>query len=794
MRNTFRVFAYCAIALCLAGYVAFLALDASFPFPDRALRADPAVMVRARDGTPMRIFLPEDGRRRFPLALQDVSPVFQKVIIASEDRYFRYHPGVNPFSILRAALQNLQADGVVSGGSTITMQLARLAEPKSRSIKGKIVEAFRALQLEYGLSKDEILKLYLNNTPYGGNVVGVGAAAYTYFGKSAGALSLGEAALLAVLPRSPQAYDPIAHPKAAQAARDRLLDTLEERGVFPPDRVALAKVQPLPTRLTPPPMIAPHASRMAYEQLKRSALARSPKLSVWDVTTTIDPAFQNQALTAMRRRLTSLRLAGLENAAVVVLDRKTREIRALVGTHDFFDTARHGPINAALAMRSPGSTLKPFLYGLAFDEGIAVPESMVLDIPTDYSGYVATNYDDRYRGPVTVRQALVHSLNAPAVRMLAKAGLPRFHRLLRQGGLELRYGPGHYGLPLALGACESSLVQLTTLYAALADEGVWQSARLLADQSEPLEINRKETSIQNDGSVRLLSRESAYLVRSILEEVPRRDLPTAWAMTLDAPEVAWKTGTSFGHRDAWAIGFSAHYVVGVWTGNLDGRAAKGISGARHAGPLLFDVLRAVEEPGAPLPMPDNLALDTVEVCTEDRELPNPFTPRTMAITVIAGRTKLKRSTLHQRIFVNPDTELRVEGRCLATIKAEPRVVRTPPEELIAWELSRGIPVQTAPPLSPECSAVPATGGPAIVSPSATTPYVLRSDAPDEFQRIPLVARTDGGDSNLYWFQDGALVAQGGVAENLFLAARKGEHRIVVQDSQGRSDSLTFTVE
>ncbi|MFW5734514.1 MAG: penicillin-binding transpeptidase domain-containing protein, partial [Oceanidesulfovibrio sp.] len=468
-------------------------------------------------------------------------------------------------------------------------------------------------------------------------------------------------------------------------------------------------------------------------------------------------------------------------------DRKSREVRALVGAEDFFDTLHHGPINAALAQRSPGSTLKPFLYGLAFDAGVVVPDSMLLDIPTDYSGYSATNYDERYRGPVSVREALVHSLNAPAVRLLADVGLARFHRLLRRGGIDLRHGPNHYGLPLALGACEATLLQLTTLYAALAEEGVWRPARLLKNDDSAI----KGTS--NDG-VRLLSREAAYLVHSILEEVPRRDLPDAWAMTQDAPEVAWKTGTSFGHRDAWAIGFSANFVVGVWTGNLDGRAAKGISGARHAGPLLFDVIRAVEEPGAELPVPDHLALDTAEVCAESRDLPNQYTPKTMSITTIAGTTRLRRSTLHQRIFVDPDTGLRLEGRCLAERRAESRVVRMRPDELVAWEMSRGIPVQTAPPLSPACQAVPAAGGPAIVSPSSATPYILRTDAPASFQRIPLIARTNGADTTLYWFQDGMLTAQGKAGDALFLHAERGEHRIVVQDSQGRSDALTYTVE
>ncbi|TVM15671.1 penicillin-binding protein 1C [Oceanidesulfovibrio indonesiensis] len=788
MRKTYRLLLYCTLAMaCMAG-AAFLTINALFPFPERALQAGPALLVRASDGTPMRIFLPDDGRRRFPLKLDAVSPVFRKVILASEDRYFHVHPGVNPLSILRASVQNIQEGRVVSGGSTITMQLARLVEPKSRSFKAKIIESFRAMQLEYTCSKEEIFEHYLNFTPYGGNVVGVGAAAFTYFGKSASALSLGESALLAVLPRAPQAYDPIHNPAEARAARDRLLDTLRRRGVFPANEVALAKQQPLPTALARTPMIAPHAARMAYEQLKESSPTRFSRLGedhTWELTTTIDTTVQHQALAAMKRRQPGLRRTGLANAAVVVLDRETREIRALVGTDDYFNAQRHGPINAALAKRSPGSTLKPFLYGLAFDAGLAVPDSMLLDIPTDYSGYIASNYNDAYNGPVTVREALIRSLNAPVVRLLARLGVPHFHRFLQRGGIELRHGPEHYGLPLALGACETTLLQLTALYAALADDGVWRPARLLP---------KTEDHAPSDDSVRLLSREAAYFVRSMLQEVPRRDLPGIWSRTIGAPEVAWKTGTSFGHRDAWAIGFSAQYVVGVWTGNLDGRAAKGISGAQHAGPLLFDVFRAVEKPGTALPRAKDLNLTTTTVCVESRNLPNQYTPRTMEITTIAGVTRLRRSALHQRIFVDPETGLRLEGRCLTDFPAEPRVVRTPPDELVAWELSRGIPVQTMPPLSPACRTVPGRGGPSIVSPSTATPYVIRSDAPAEFQRIPLKARTDGSDSKLFWFQDGRLVAQGRTSDQLFLSIERGRHRLVVQDSRGRIDSVTYVVE
>ncbi len=777
LRRNGTIYGAWAALVCVALITAFFMLDRRFPLRTSSLTPPPAVMVTAAGGEPLRVFLPKDGRRRHPVALKDVSPTLQRVLRFSEDRYFAWHPGVNPLAILRAGWSNLRAWRVVSGGSTITMQLARLAAPQARTLAAKAEECFRAVQLERRFTKDEIFELYLNNTPYGGNVVGVEAACRVYFGKAARALSLGEAALLAVLPRAPQGYDPVRHPERARQARNRLLDALGEAGVFPSDEVAMAKTQALPTRLFPTPMEAPHASRMAHRASQGSGAG-------WRVETTLDLAMQRQALRVMQRRLPALRREGLENAAVVVMDVESRAVQALVGTDDFFDAHHHGPINAALAKRSPGSTLKPFLYGLAFDQGWLVPESMVLDIPTDYAGYLARNYDETYRGRVTVREALAQSLNAPAVRVLARAKVGHFYDLLQRGGLRLRHGPDHYGLPLALGACDASLVELTALYAALAGEGLYRRPRLLANQPA-------------GPPQRILSREAAHLVRTILEEVPRRDLPDAWSLTRDAPATAWKTGTSFGHRDAWAIGVTRQFAIGVWVGNLDGRAVRGVSGARVAGPLLFDVIRAVETPGARLPTPDNLALEDVRVCSESRLRPSPWTPETMVVTGIHGRTRLPVSDLHRRIFVDDATGLRLEGECLARIRrpARPMLVTTPPAPLAAWMRREGLaPPATLPPLSPECPQKPAQGGPAIISPSARTPYALRPGAPLAFQKIPLTARAGPDVTTLYWFVDGRLVATGPPTVTQFLEADSGAYRVVAQDDLGRRDAVTLTVE
>ncbi len=781
--------------LLLTAWLAFLALDHLFPFPVRALSPPAASVVVDARGEPLRFFLPRDGQWRFPIALNDAAPTLRTVLLASEDRLFRYHAGINPFSLLRAAWTNLRAGRVVCGGSTITMQLARLADPRPRTLASKCVEAFRAVQLEWHYSKDELFTLYMNLTPYGRNICGLGAAAWFYFGKTPGTLSLGEAALLAVLPRAPSRYDPIRQPAAARAARDGLLDRLAAQGLFSPDEIAAARRHRLPGALHKAPWLAPHCCELAMERSGRSPGGGEALLRI---RTTLDARMQRTVEQKLAERATWLREQGLENAAVVVIDVATRELKALAGSIEYLDRAHHGMINAALTPRSPGSALKPLLYAKAIDAGLIAPQSLLLDLPTDYAGYVARNFDGQYRGQVTVEEALIHSLNAPAVRLLAELGLDAFFSLLRRAGLRtLAKPPGHYGLPLILGGCEVTLLDLTNSYATLAAGGKYREVRIQADDPPPGQAEHNGARSGNRAAElgeTLLSPEACYLVAQMLSRVERPDLPQAWQLTRDMPAVAWKTGTSFGHRDAWAVGFSARYAIGVWAGNLDGKGVNGISGARHAGPLLFDLFRALDRSGTDLPRPDGLDIATIEVCAESRHLPGPFCPELMTMDYLPGRTRLPVDTLFRQVFLDSETGLRLEGACLERRPHIATVVREYPVELVAWWRSQGQVVRELPPLSPHCAALPDAAGLKIVSPSSRTPYRIRRDAPGQFQRIALVAQASADARELQWFQDGLLVATGQPGAPLFLDPTPGRHRLLVQDDQGRTDALHFSVE
>jgi penicillin-binding protein 1C len=739
------------VPLVLAAPLALVALDRAFPFPFERLERESARVVLAADGTPLRYALPPDGSWRLPLrSLDEVSPELRRALVASEDRFFGLHPGVNPLSVLRATWQALRAGRVVSGASTIPMQVARLVEPRPRTLRAKCIEAFRALQLVWHRGRDDVLLAYLDLAPFGGNIEGVGAAARLWFGVEPAALSLGEAALLVALPRAPGAYDPARHPERARRARDRVLDQLAERGGFDPAAVALARRQPLPRGRRPLPFEAPHFVDFA--------LAAAPDEA--RIETTLDRPLQTAVERLLDARVAALRAEQIGNAAAVVIELRGRALRALVGSADFHERGRPGQVNGALARRSPGSTLKPWLYALAIDEGRIVPESHLLDVPHDFAGYVAENYDGTYRGRVTARQALIESLNAPAVALAAETGLPALLALLRRGGLAtLDRDAGHYGLPLVLGAGEVRLLDLVNLYAALADRGRWRPLRWRPDAP-------------TGSGTALVSPEAAALVTDVLRELRRPDLPDGWQLARDVPAVAWKTGTSYGHRDAWAVGLGSRYAAGVWVGNLDGRGRPGISGSRHAAPLLFDLLRALEPDAGSRQRPADapgLRIVESELCADSRRHPGPFCPARILARTLPGRSRLGSCREHRRILVDRDSGLRLAGACLARRSHRAQIVSQPPAALAAWWRSQGRALPAIPALHPDCDEVLAGAGPRIVSPDART-------------------------ARLFWYQDGRLVASGAPDAALFVDLDRGRHRLVVVDDAGRSHALAYRVE
>lgn len=556
-----------ALLICLLPIL----LDRLFPPPIPDLDDDAATIVVAADGTPLRAFANADGVWRHRVRLDEVSPRYIEAVKGYEDRWFDWHPGINPVAFLRAAGQAVVHRRIVSGGSTLTMQVARLIEPIPHSAGGKVWQIVRALQLELRLDKDEILELYLNLAPFGGGIEGVQAASHAYLGKPASGLSHAEAALLAVLPQSPSRNRPDRHPERARAARDKVLDRLAGFGDWPAKVIDEARGEPVVARSLRPPMSAALLAERLRQAHPRERL----------IATTIDATLQR----AMEEQVTQYmrRLPEKTSAAVLVVRHADLATLAYVGSAKYGDADRLGHVDMVRAPRSPGSTLKPFLYGLALDEGLIHSESLLLDVPQDFDGYRPGNFGDDFNGPVSAAEALRLSLNIPAVDLLDRIGPKRFTARLAHGGVDLNLPVAATpNLSMILGGTATRLEQLVGAYSALARGGAAGRPRLRPQDPETAR--------------RLMSPGAAWIIRTMLADHGRPGDPGALIDFSRRKQIAWKTGTSFGFRDAWAIGVTPDHVVGVWIGRPDGTPVPDQYGAATALPLLIDLAERL--PGA----------------------------------------------------------------------------------------------------------------------------------------------------------------------------------------------------
>ncbi|MEZ5828418.1 MAG: penicillin-binding protein 1C [Hyphomicrobiales bacterium] len=527
--------------------------------------------VLDRNGKLLRAYLTSEGRWRLPASRRDVDPRFFDALLAYEDKRFFQHHGVDPLAMMRAAYQLVTQGHIVSGGSTLTMQVARLLEPRrERSLQAKVRQMVRAMQLEWTLDKDEILRLYLTLAPYGGNLEGIRAASLAYFGKEPRRLTLGEAALLVALPQSPENRRPDRYPDRARAARDRVLDRIAAQGEFSASEIAHAKTEPVPTARKPMPLSAPHAADEA-----KSASSGEQVIEL-----TIDGRLQRRLEALARER--AAKLGDFMSAAIVVVDNATGEVIARVASPDYFDVTRAGQVDLTRAVRSPGSALKPFIYGLGFEDGLIHPETLIEDRPIRYGDYAPENFDQTFQGTVTVRRALQLSLNVPAVAVLDEVGPSRLLARLGEAGASLvlpkQDSPG---LALGLGGIGVRLLDLTALYTGLARQGtVAPLFERLGETPPPLR--------------RLMEPVAAWYVADVLRGAP----PPTNAV---GGRIAFKTGTSYGYRDAWAVGFDGEHTIGVWVGRPDGAPVSGLVGRTAAAPILFEAFARLTQTPKSLP-------------------------------------------------------------------------------------------------------------------------------------------------------------------------------------------------
>lgn len=736
----------------------------------------------------LRLVLADDQRYRLWLPLDEISKTLQQAVLLHEDAWFHRHPGVNPVSLVRAAWSTYAGGETRIGGSTITMQLARLRwQLRTRTPGGKLMQILRALQLEATYSKDDILEAYLNLAPYGGNIEGVGAASLIYFDKPASALTLPEALTLAVLPqaptrrgrlrRDPGGADSYAGDGLA-AARARLYARWRMQHAF--DAAQDASMA-LPLTLRVPrhlPFAAPH-----FVERVLGARTLHPATGA-RIDTTLDLALQRLLEERVRSHLDRVRSRGVRNAVAMLVDTRDMGVRALVGSADYFDGAIHGQVNGAGGKRSPGSTLKPFLYALAIDQGVLHPATVLRDVPSAFGPYTPENFDGRFLGPVTAADALVRSRNVPAVAVAAQLQQPGFHQFLRDAGVADMASESHYGLSLVLGGGEVTMEELARLYAMLGNDGLMKPLRWRSGDPPA-------------GGSALLSAEAAFIVRDMLTRNPRPDAP--FAGDPRAPRIAWKTGTSWGFRDAWSIGLVGPYVLAAWLGNFDGAQNPALVGVDMAAPLFFSIVDGLRAARVELDEPPRrwpLNLKRVEVCRASGDLPNAHCPQRAWTWFIPGKSPIRISTVHRAIAIDNATG---EAACGAFDPARMRlqVFEFWPSDLMRAFAQAGIP-RRPPPRNANCTGDAGSDAslgapPRIQSPLRATRYMLRLSQPRQ-SAIELSATVDADVARVFWFAGDSYIAttaNGATAD--WIPQREGRYRLSAVDDHGRADTREIEV-
>ena len=784
------------VKIILGGAVVFLVAIMMAPIP--AFHAPLSTVVEAADGTLLGARVAADGQWRFPPP-DSLPDKYVTCLINYEDRYYRWHPGVNPVAVIRALIGNIRAGEIVSGGSTITMQVARMARGNpDRTYGGKIIEMLSAVKLELFRSKRAILKLYAANAPFGGNTVGIEAAAWRYTGRGTADMSWAEAATLAVLPNAPALIYPGRNSEQLKLKRDKLLMTLEERGKIDSLTCELAMGEPLPGAPLPMPSLAPHLTGRLW--LEEPGTRKR---------TTVDPLLQREVSELVDRHVSVLEGNGIFNAAAVVVEVSTGNAVAWVGNSTLPDTTgRHGrDVDMITAPRSTGSIMKPFLYAGLLSSGILLPNALVPDIPTRFQGFRPENADFSYSGAVPAGDALARSLNIPAVRMLQMYEEERFLSLLRSMGFTTFTKPAsHYGLSLILGGGEATLWELASAYRSM--------ARVLTDSNRPVSGNLKQgipsdtisdrklrsyaTKSREQGESgtagpqdrKTLSPAAIWLTYEALRRVNRPETETGWQYFGGAPEVAWKTGTSFGFRDAWAIGTTPQYIVAVWAGNADGEGRPGLSGISSAAPLLFDIIRLLPPAESWFARPEE-GMTLIEVCAASgyRAGPDCTEKREEWIPETGLRSDV--CPWHTIVNLNTAETFRINSSCAAPGEMVARSWFILPPAMEYYYRMRNPSYRTLPPFRPGCTddrKVPSMEF--IYPPRDARIFIPRSLQGQMMAMLPEIAHRRRN-ATVYWHLDNHYIGMTKYLHQTEIRVGEGEHVITAVDDEGMTVSRKF---
>lgn len=766
----------------------FLLLDTIFPCH---INYSYSQLILDRKGNLIHAFLTDDDKWRMKIERDEITPELRNAFLYKEDRWFYWHFGINPFAICRAAVNNVLHQKRTSGASTITMQVARLLQPKTRNYANKLVEMFRAVQLEWHFSKGEILQMYLNLAPYGGNIEGVKSASVLFWGKSPQALSLAEIAALTVIPNRPNSLRPDGNADDLRQMRNKWLQAFGQAGVFKKEDVADALEEPLSIKRREAPKIAPHfAMRM------RNVYPQTPIIK-----TTLDLGMQQQVQQLTYNYIRRLYYQHIRNAAVLVVNNRTRQVEAYVGSADFSNADDGGQVDGIMAYRSPGSTLKPLLTAAAFDKGLLTPKMKITDVPTNFMGYSPLNYDKHCNGFITVEYALGFSLNIPFVKILNKYGISNFTKQLSDAGFSLFKDPKRkYGLSLILGGCGVRLDELTNLYATFANTGRYRPLQWTNTPDNSNNNNTAAAAAQNETTadtdsthldeVQILSPQASYVLTQMLTQLARPDLPKNIDNIKDLPRVAWKTGTSYGRRDAWSMGYNANYTVGVWVGNFSGEGVPDLNGAATATPLLFDVFNTIDNSRRYDWFFPPKGLEYRWVCSETGLIPSDFCSNQLMDFYLPGISSNERCTHLREVSVSPNEQISYCTSCLPASGYKRKMYNNYPPELITFYEKEHVIYDKVPPHNPNCSRIFDGTAPRITSPVNGLDYLI--DRADNAE-LSLVCQISNEVKLVHWYINDRYYKSADGSEKLFFVPKAGVNKITCVDDKGQKSEISIMV-
>lgn len=741
----------------------FFILNWIFPLPDKI---EYSAIITDDKGEVVNAFLTKDQKWRMKTELDEISPLLQKTIVAKEDRHFYSHPGVNPFAVIRAIFSNIFHMRRMSGASTITMQVAKMLEPGKRNIWSKMREMFRAFQLELKYSKKEILQMYLNLVPYGGNIEGVKAASLLYFKKNPDHLSLAEITALSIIPNKPGVMIPGRNNDFIVKERNRWLERFAERKVFSKKEIEDALAEPLNATRGTVPHYIPHLS---YKLKKQGGDI---------IKTNINLNTQLKTEKLVEDYVRAQRLKNIKNAAVVIIDNKTHKVITYVGSSNFNDTTDGGQVNGANAVRQPGSTLKPMMYAMCFDEGLLTPKTIITDVAVNYAGYAPENYDEKFNGYVTVEYALEHSLNIPAVKGLRMLGHERMIQKLSNCNFkQIQRDRRKLGLSLVLGGCGTTLEEMTGLFSAFANDGVYITPSFTQGDS----IHNK---------VNVISPAANFMINEILSKVNRPDFPLNWTATERMPKIAWKTGTSYGRKDAWSIGYNKNFTIGIWVGNFSGVGVTDLSGANIATPLLFKIFNTIDYDSDEEWFTQPQDCDIRQVCSETGLVPSDHCTSLVTDYFIPLISSTKICSNWQETMISPDEKISYCKNCAPQTGYKKKFYKMIEPDMQAWFEENRITYQKIPSHNPNCELIFGGAAPAITSPVNGTEYLINKKDREPLQ---LICKTANDVSKVYWYINNKFYKSSNAGEKQFFVPDEGPVKISCTDDKGRNRDIKITV-